>query len=65
MDKNGKKHRGVIDMQDENSAKERFNYPNAIEGVLHLYTPQKFKNAMFAALSEMVAHSQSLVREAM
>ena len=55
VDKNGKQHRGVIDMQDENSAKERFNYPNAIEGVLHLYTPQKFKNSMFAALSEMVA----------
>lgn len=54
-DKYGNTYRGVIDMDDENSSKERFNYPHAVEGILHLYTPQKFKNSMFSALSEMMA----------
>lgn len=59
IDKYGKKHRGVIDLNDEKSAQERFNFPNAIPGVLHLYSPQKFKNAMFSALGEMT--SQDLI----
>ena len=54
-DKYGNTYRGVIDMDDENSSKERFNCPHAVEGILHLYTPQKFKNAMFSALSEIMA----------
>ena len=53
-DKYGKKHRGVIDLNDEHSAQERFNFPNAVPDVLHLYSPQKFKTPMFEALREMV-----------
>lgn len=53
-DKYGKKHHGVIDLNDEHSAQERFNFPNAVPDVLHLYSPQKFKTPMFEALREMV-----------
>lgn len=56
-DKYGNKYPGVIDLQDEKSAQERINFPNAVPNVLHLYSPQKFKNAMFSALTEMFQQS--------
>lgn len=53
VDKYGKNHHGVIDLNDEHSSEERYNFPNAVPDVLKLYTPQKFKNAMFEAAHEM------------
>lgn len=52
-DDNGELHYGIIDMDDENSSKERINYPHAVEGVLHLYSPQKFKTDMFSAFADL------------
>lgn len=53
VDKFGKKHHGVIDLNDEHSAEERYNFPDAIPGVLRLYSPQKFRTSMFEAMHEM------------
>lgn len=59
VDKSGKKHFGVIDMDDETSAIEARKYPEAKPGVLRVLNSQKYKNEMFAALGE--ACSQDLL----
>ena len=54
-DELGKKHRGLIDMEDEKSALEAMKFPNAVKDVLHLYTANKYKNDMFAAAGDLIA----------
>lgn len=58
-DKSGRKHKGVIDMDDETSALEAAKFPEAQKGVLRVLNSQKYKNEMFAALAE--ALTQDLI----
>lgn len=53
QDEYGIWHHGVYDEEDETSKEEAIKFPKAIPGVLSLPSAQKYKNEMFAALSEM------------
>ena len=53
VDNYGIVHKGVYDEEDETSKLESVKFPGAIPGVLSLPSPQKYKNEMFAALTEM------------
>lgn len=55
QDKTGRWHHGIYDEEDETSKLESVKFPKAISGVLSLPSAQKYKNEMFAALSEMAA----------
>lgn len=52
-DSSGRKHKGLIDKEHDEYKDIAHNYPNATEK-LKLITPQKYKNAMFTALQEMM-----------
>lgn len=54
-DTNGRKHKGLIDPEHDEYKDIVNRYPNASDK-LKLITPQKYKNAMFAALQEMMKH---------
>ena len=54
-DSKGNKHRGLIDPDHDEYKDVVHRYPNAVEK-LKLITPQRYKNAMFAALQDMVKH---------
>lgn len=52
-DKYGLVHKGIYDEEDETSKAEAVKFPRALKGVLSLPSAQKYKNAMFSALTEM------------
>ena len=53
-DKNGILHRGLIDNDFKPEDEMKKKYPNAINGVLHLISPVKYKSELFEALIKMM-----------
>ena len=51
IDKNGKKHRGLIDK--EYSEEDAKKFPNAVP-ILHLMSPTKYKSEMYEAMIELL-----------
>ena len=54
QDKNGLKHKGLIDKENDEYKNYISNYPNAVDN-LKLLSPQKYKKDMFDALIEMTS----------
>lgn len=54
VDNNGVTHKGVIDMNYENSAVTRTINPAAKEGVLELLNAVKYKQLMYATVSDII-----------
>lgn len=50
---NGLKHAGLIDLNDERSAEQKSQFPNA-KDKLHMMEPARYKTQMFSDLSEMM-----------
>lgn len=53
-DKEGNVHKGIIDMEDETSAKEAWKFPSAVKGVLQVLEANKYKTLMYSDGIEMV-----------
>ena len=53
-DSNGIIHRGIIDSEFRPEEKMRSKFPNAIDGILHLISPVKYKSDLFEALIKMI-----------
>lgn len=53
-DKSGRKHKGLIDTDHNEYEDVKSRYPNAVDK-LKLITPQRYKNALFTALREMMS----------
>lgn len=53
VDKSGRTRRGLIDTEHNEYEDSKSSFPNAVDK-LKLITPQRYKNAMFAALREMM-----------
>jgi hypothetical protein len=53
-DSNGVIHRGIIDSEFRPEEKMKSKFPNAIDGILHLISPAKYKSDLFEALIKMI-----------
>lgn len=53
-DDNGVMHRGLIDSEFRPDEKMKSKFPNAIDGILHLISPAKYKPDLFEALIKMM-----------
>lgn len=53
-DSNGVMHRGIIDSEFRPEEKMKSKFPNAIDGILHLISPAKYKSDLFEALIKMI-----------
>lgn len=53
-DENGVMHRGLIDSEFRPDEKMKSKFPNAIDGILHLISPAKYKSDLFEALIKMI-----------
>lgn len=53
-DDNGVMHRGLIDSEFRPDEKMKQKFPNAIDGILHLISPAKYKTDLFEALIKMM-----------
>lgn len=53
-DDNGIMHRGLIDSEFRPDEKMKSKFPNAIDGILHLISPAKYKSDLFEALIKMM-----------
>ena len=53
-DDNGIMHRGLIDSEFRPDEKMKQKFPNAIDGILHLISPAKYKTDLFEALIKMM-----------
>ena len=53
-DDNGIMHRGLIDSEFRPDEKMKQKFPNAIDGILHLISPAKYKTDLFEALIKMI-----------
>lgn len=53
-DENGVMHRGLIDSEFRPDEKMKSKFPNAIDGILHLISPAKYKPDLFEALIKMM-----------
>lgn len=53
-DDNGVIHRGIIDSEFRPDEKMKSKFPNAIDGILHLISPAKYKSDLFEALIKMI-----------
>ena len=53
-DDNGIKHRGIIDSEFRPEEKMKSKFPNAVDGILHLISPVKYKSDLFEALIKMI-----------
>lgn len=53
-DENGIIHRGLIDSEFRPEEKMKSKFPNAIDGILHLISPVKYKSDLFEALIKMI-----------
>ena len=53
-DENGIVHRGLIDSEFRPDEKMKSKFPNAIDGILHLISPAKYKSDLFEALIKMM-----------
>ena len=50
----GVMHRGIIDSEFRPDEKMKTKFPNAIDGILHLISPVKYKSDLFEALIKMI-----------
>ena len=53
-DEKGVMHRGLIDSEFRPDEKMKTKFPNAIDGILHLISPAKYKPDLFEALIKMM-----------
>ena len=53
-DEDGTTHRGLIDSEFRPEEKMKSKFPNAIDGILHLISPAKYKSELYEALIKMI-----------
>lgn len=53
-DENGNIHRGLIDNKFKPEDEMKKKYPNAVDGILHLVSPVKYKSELFESLIKMM-----------
>ena len=53
-DDNGVMHRGLIDSEFRPEEKMKTKFPNAIDNILHLISPVKYKSDLFESLIKMI-----------